>query len=94
MKEEIIVFLSRPNLFIYEQQLFINKLQEKLSVFSIKTITLQADNYDIMDSLNYLKASFVNVMALLLSDFAKFSLKRDAKKEVVGKILYSIIQRK
>ena len=55
MKDKILVFLSRPNPFLEEHQHFINKLQKKLSSHGLKTVTLQADNYDLTDSMNYLK---------------------------------------
>ena len=55
MKDEILVFLSRANPFVEEQQVFIEELQRKLERFDIRTVTLQADNYDLTDSLNYLK---------------------------------------
>lgn len=80
MKEEIIVFLSRPNPFIDEQQLFINKLQKKLSVFSIKTVTLQADNYDLTDSLNYLKGIIRQCYGIIVIGFRQIFIEKGCKK--------------
>ena len=54
-KEKILVFFSRPNPFLDSQQDFIVKFQELLDQFDFKTVTLQADNYDLSDSINYLK---------------------------------------
>ena len=53
--EKILVFLSRPNPFLESHQYFISKLQEQFDKYNIQTVTLQADNYDLTDSMNYLK---------------------------------------
>ena len=53
--EKTKIFLSRPNPFIEPQQQFIIRLQEELIKYDIETITLDADNYDLTDSMNYLK---------------------------------------
>ena len=65
MKDEILVFLSRANPFVEEQQVFIEELQRKLERFDIRTVTLQADNYDLTDSLNYLKGIIKQCLSLI-----------------------------
>lgn len=52
--DKILVFLSRPNPFLDAHQYFILKLQEQFDKYNIQTVTLQADNYDLTDSINYL----------------------------------------
>ncbi len=53
--EKILVFLSRPNPFLDGHQYFLDLLQAKLDEAGLKTVTLQADNYDLTDTINYLK---------------------------------------
>ena len=50
--EKILVFLSRPNPFLDGHQYFLDLLQAKLDEAGLKTVTLQADNYDLTDTIN------------------------------------------
>ena len=76
MNDKILVFLSRANPFVNEQQLFIEKLQEKLDKFDLKTVTLQAENYDLTDSLNYLKGIIKQCYGIVIIGFKQICFKR------------------
>lgn len=54
-KETILIFLSRPNPFLESQDKFLSKLKKLFLKYDIETITLRADNYDLTDSINYLR---------------------------------------
>ena len=80
--DEILLFLSRPNPFKDNQQDFINKLQEKLSIkYNIKTITLQADNYDLTDSINYLKGMIKHCYGIVIIGFKQIFIDSGSKKK-------------
>lgn len=79
--EEILIFLSRPNPFNDEQQYFIERLQEQLSEYNIKTITLQADNYDLTDSLNYLKGMIKQCYGIIVIGFKQIYIDKGFKKK-------------
>lgn len=79
--EKILVFLSRPNPFIDNQQRFLNKLQQKLAQFDLKTVTLQADNYDLTDSLNYLKGIIKQCYGIVIVGFRQIFIEKGSKKK-------------
>ncbi len=79
--EEILVFLSRPNPFIDSQQYFIEKLQKVFGKYNIKTVTLQADNYDLTDSLNYLKGMIKQCYGIAIIGFKQFFIDKGSKKK-------------
>lgn len=81
MKDEILVFLSRANPFVEEQQVFIEELQRKLERFDIRTVTLQADNYDLTDSLNYLKGIIKQCYGIVIIGFRQIYIEKGAKKK-------------
>lgn len=78
---KISVFLSRPNPFISSQQVFIELLQNKLEEFDIKTVTLQADNYDLTDSINYLKSMIRQCYGIIIVSFKQIYIERGFKKK-------------
>lgn len=80
MEDKILVFLSRPNPFLNEHQYFIDKLQNKLNQLDIKTITLQADNYDLTDSINYLKGMIKQCYGIIIIGFKQIFIEKGAKK--------------
>ena len=79
--QSILVFLSRPNPFIDNQQYFIDKLQEQFDKYDIKTITLQADNYDLTDSLNYLKGMIKQCYGIAIIGFKQVFIDKGSKKK-------------
>lgn len=79
--EKILVFLSRPNPFIDSQQYFIEKLQEQFGKYNIKTVTLQADNYDLTDSLNYLKGMIKQCYGIAIIGFKQIFIDKGSKKK-------------
>lgn len=81
MDEKILVFLSRPNPFVDKQQFFLEKLQEKLDQFDLKTVTLQADNYDLTDSLNYLKGIIKQCYGIVIVGFRQIFIEKGSKKK-------------
>lgn len=82
MKDEILVFLSRANPFVEEQQVFIEELQRKLERFDIRTVTLQADNYDLTDSLNYLKGIIKQCYGIVIIGFRQIYIEKEQKRKV------------
>ena len=80
-EKEILIFLSRPNPFIYKQQYFIEQLQELLETFRIKTVTLQADNYDLSDSLNYLRGMIKQCYGMIIVGFRQIFIDIGSKKK-------------
>ena len=79
--EKILVFLSRPNPFVDNQQNFLEKLQNKLNEFDLKTITLQADNYDLTDSLSYLKGIIKQCYGIVIVGFKQIFIEKGTKKK-------------
>ncbi len=79
--EKILVFLSRPNPFVERQQHFLDKLQHKLNSLDIKTVTLQADNYDLTDSLNYLKGIMKQCYGIVIVGFKQIYIEKGSKKK-------------
>lgn len=76
----ILVFLSRPNPFIDNQKMFLDKLKKRLETFDIKTVTLQADNYDLTDSLNYLKGIMRQCYGIIIIGFQQIFIDKGTKK--------------
>lgn len=82
-KEKILVFFSRPNPFLDSQQHFIAKLQEMLDQFDFKTVTLRADNYDLTDSINYLKGMIRQCYGIVIVGFKQIFIDKGQKKKAV-----------
>lgn len=78
--DKIIVFLSRPNPFLDSQQVFLTQLQQYLKKFDIKLITLQADNYDLTDSINYLKGMIRQCYGIIIIGFKQIFIDNGTKK--------------
>ncbi len=79
--KKIPVFLSRPNPFVNSQQIFIEHLQNNLEEFDLRTITLQADNYDLTDSINYLKNMIRQCYGIVIVNFKQIYIERGFKKK-------------
>lgn len=79
-KNKILVFLSRPNPFLEEQQKFIDKLKVKLQDYNFETITLQADEYDLTDSINYLKGMIKRCYGIIIIGFKQIFIDKGCKK--------------
>lgn len=79
-KDKILVFLSRPNPFLEEQQKFIDKLKMKLKEYSLETITLQADEYDLTDTINYLKGMIKKCYGIIVVGFKQIFIDKGSKK--------------
>lgn len=79
--EKILVFLSRPNPFLESQNIFLSELEKFLSNYDIKTITLRADNYDLTDSINYLKGMIKQCYGIIIVGFRQTFIERGAKKK-------------
>lgn len=78
--EKILVFLSRPNPFVDSQQYFIERLQEQLNKYNIQAVTLQADNYDLTDSFNYLKGMIKQCYGIAIIGFKQIFIEQGSKK--------------
>lgn len=79
--QEILVFLSRPNPFLDSQQIFLDKLKDFLKKYNIRTITLQADNYDLTDSINYLKGMIRQCYGIIIVSFNQLYIDSGSKKK-------------
>ena len=66
---KIKVFLSWPNPFLINQQEFIDRFREELLKHDIETITLVANNYDLTDSMNYLKGMIKQCYGMVIIGF-------------------------
>ena len=80
-KERILVFLSRPNPFLEIQDEFLSKLKKLLSNYDIETITLRADNYDLTDSINYLKGMIKQCYGIVIVGFKQIFIEQGIKKK-------------
>lgn len=79
--DTILVFFSRPNPFLQKHKEFIRILQKKLSNYNIKTITLQADNYDLSDSLKYLTGLIRQCYGMIIVGFKQIFIDKGYKKK-------------
>ena len=80
-RENITVFLSRPNPFLLKQELFLEKLKRLFDELGIQTITLQADNYDLSDSMNYLKGMIRRCYGIVIVAFRQYFIDKGFKKK-------------
>lgn len=81
MDNKILVFLSRPNPYLEEQQYFIDKFREYLRKYNIETITLQAGEYDLTDSINYLKGMIRQCYGIVIIGFKQIQIEKGTKKK-------------
>lgn len=79
--EKILVFLSRPNPFLDSHEYFISKLQEQFDKYNIQTVTLQADNYDLTDSINYLRGMIKQCYGIAIIGFKQMFIETGYKKK-------------
>lgn len=79
--DRILVFLSRPNPFLDNHTYFIEKLQTEFSKYNIQTVTLQADNYDLTDSLHYLKGIIKQCYGIAIIGFKQMWIDNGIKKK-------------
>lgn len=79
-EEKILVFFSRPNPFLEKQQTFITQFQEMLNKSGIKTVTLQADNYDLTDTINYFKGMIRQCYGIVIIGFKQVFIEKGQKK--------------
>lgn len=79
--KKILVFLSRPNPFLNEQEKFLERLKNLLSDYDIETITLRADNYDLTDSINYLKGMIKQCYGIIIVGFKQLFIDKGLKKK-------------
>lgn len=80
MKDKTLVFLSRPNPFTAEQDIFLCRLKEVLLSNNIETVTLQAGNYDLTDTLNYLKGMIRQCYGIVIVGFKQYFIEKGWKK--------------
>jgi len=78
---KIKVFLSRPNPFLPNQQEFIDRFREELLKHDIETITLVADDYDLTDSMNYLKGMIKQCYGMVIIGFKQIFIEKGYKKK-------------
>ncbi|MBR3039108.1 MAG: hypothetical protein IKI20_00420 [Lachnospiraceae bacterium] len=78
---KIKVFLSRPNPFLPNQQKFIDRFREELLEHDIETITLVADDYDLTDSMNYLKGMIKQCYGMVIIGFKQIFIEKGYKKK-------------
>lgn len=81
MKNNILVFLSRPNPFIEKQNEFLIRLKDILLSNDIETVTLQAGNYDLTDTLNYLKGIIRQCYGIIIVGFKQYFIEKGSKKK-------------
>lgn len=81
MNNKILVFLSRPNPFLDSHQYFILKLQEQFDKYNIETITLQADDYDLTDSIKYIKGMIKQCYGIVIVGFKQIFIEIGSKKK-------------
>lgn len=81
MSETIKIFLSRPNPFNESQQYFLDKLIAKLQELNMEPVTLQADNYDLSDSFNYLKGMIKKCYGAIIVGFKQIFIETGTKKK-------------
>ena len=74
------IFLSRPNPFVENHLYFLQMLKQELKRREIKPITLQANNYDISDSLNYLMGMIQRCYGLIIVGFKQIYIESGCKK--------------
>lgn len=79
--EKIGVFLSRPNPFLDSHQRFLELLQQMLNGYDITTITLQAGDYDLSDSINYLKGMIRRCYGIVVVAFKQIYIESGYKKK-------------
>lgn len=79
--EKILVFLSRPNPYLNEHKAFIDRLKCLFSKYDIETVTLQADNYDLTDSINYLKGIIKQCYGIVIVGFKQIYIEKGSKKK-------------
>lgn len=79
--EVIQVFLSRPNPFLLSHQQFLDALQRQLGQSLIKTVTLQADNYDLSDTVGYLKGMIRHCYGIIIVAFKQIFIEKGSKKK-------------
>lgn len=79
--EKISVFLSRPNPFLDNHQHFLGLLQQMLNGYDITTITLQAGDYDLSDSINYLKGMIRRCYGIVVVAFKQIYIESGYKKK-------------
>lgn len=83
--EKINVFLSRPNPFLNSHQLFLDQFQRLLDGYDISTVTLQAGDYDLSDSINYLKGMIRRCYGIVVIAFKQMYIESGyKKKDAVG----------
>lgn len=75
------VFLSRPNPFLNNHQRFLDRLQQMLDRYDISTITLQAGDYDLSDSINYLKGMIRRCYGIVVVAFKQMYIEVGYKKK-------------
>lgn len=80
-KETILIFLSRPNPFLESQDKFLSKLKKLFLKYDIETITLRADNYDLTDSINYLRGMIKQCYGMVIIGFKQIFIDRGVKKK-------------
>lgn len=79
--EKMSVFLSRPNPFLDSHQRFLDQLQLVLDDYDISTITLQAADYDLSDSINYLKGMIRRCYGIVVVAFKQIYIETGYKKK-------------
>lgn len=77
---DIPIFLSRPNPFLENHLYFLKKLQAELGHLNMTTITLQANEYDISDSINYLLGIIQRCYGLIIVGFKQIFIDAGCKK--------------
>lgn len=78
---KILVFFSRPNPYIEQQQIFIEKLQSVFNKYDLETVTLQAGEYDLTDSINYLKGIIRQCYGIVIVGFKQIYIEKGTKKK-------------
>jgi hypothetical protein len=75
------IFLSRPNPFTKEQNLFLNALIELLHKNDLKNITLEAKDYNPYDSLTCLQEMIKRCYGMIIVSFGQSYIERGISKK-------------
>lgn len=79
--DKILIFLSRPNPFIEIQQKFLEQLKKKLSEKTMLPVSLQAANYDLTDSINYISGIIKQCYGIIIVGFKQYFIEKGCKKK-------------
>lgn len=75
------IFLSRPNPFTYEQAIFLEFLIKKINVTQMKSITLEAKDYNPHESLTCLSELIKRCYGMIIVAFGQYYIEKGTSKK-------------